>query len=70
MKWILALDLRAAARMYLVGSLATRRGHVVGCSGRDVSVLAGLMPSCAAVRSNVPQRCSDESAQKLCNQRM
>ena len=29
-------------------------------SGRDVIMMAGLVPGCAAVRSSVPQRCSDE----------
>ena len=54
-----------------VGSLSLMRMHRVvvlgaqwectgGYSGRDVVVKVGLVPGCAAVRSSVPQRCSDE----------
>ena len=50
----------ALMRMQLVVLLGAQWDCTGGYSGRDVVVKAGLVPGCAAVRSSVPQRCSDE----------
>ena len=50
----------ALMRMHLVVVLGARWDCTGDYSGRDVVVLAGLVPGCVAVRFSVPQRCFDE----------
>ena len=54
------VGLLALMRMHPVVGLGARWDCTGGYSGRDVFVKEGLVPDCAAARSSVPQRCSDE----------